>query len=288
MPELPEVEIVRQSLNKKINGKIIKKVIVKNRNLRFKIPLNFTSILKNKRIIKVDRFSKYLIIFLSNDHVCLIHLGMSGTIHLVNKKRKNFITNTSFYHSPTLPKKHNHVEIFFDDLKFIYNDPRRFGYFEIIKNFELLKNKINRFGPEPFSVKFNFNYLHSFLKNKEKNIKNFLLDQRFVSGIGNIYASEILYLSKVKPDKKAKNLTKKELKKILINSKKILSKAINKGGSSIKDFKNISGLEGEYQKDFKVYQRAGLKCKRFNCEGIIKKKNISNRSTFFCNLCQKH
>ena len=288
MPELPEVEIVRQSLNKKINGKIIKKVIVKNRNLRFKIPLNFTSILKNKRIIKVDRFSKYLIIFLSNNHVCLIHLGMSGTIHLVNKKRKNFITNTSFYHSPTLPKKHNHVEIFFDDLKFIYNDPRRFGYFEIIQNFELLKNKINKFGPEPFSVKFNFDYLHSFLKNKEKNIKNFLLDQRFVSGIGNIYASEILYLSKIKPDKKAKNLTKKELKKILINSKKVLSKAINKGGSSIKDFKNISGLEGEYQKDFKVYQRAGLKCKRFNCEGIIKKKNISNRSTFFCNLCQKH
>jgi len=288
MPELPEVEIVRQSLNKKINGKIIKKVIVKNRNLRFKIPLNFSSILKNKRIIKVDRFSKYLIIFLSNDHVCLIHLGMSGTIHLVNKKRKNFITNTSFYHSPTLPKKHNHVEIFFDDLKFIYNDPRRFGYFEIIQNFELLKNKINKFGPEPFSVKFNFDYLHSFLKNKEKNIKNFLLDQRFVSGIGNIYASEILYLSKIKPDKKAKNLTKKELKKILINSKKVLSKAINKGGSSIKDFKNISGLEGEYQKDFKVYQRAGLKCKRFNCEGIIKKKNISNRSTFFCNLCQKH
>ena len=288
MPELPEVEIVRQSLNKKINGKIIKKVIVKNRNLRFKIPLNFTSILKNKRIIKVDRFSKYLIIFLSNDHVCLIHLGMSGTIHLVNKKRKNFITNTSFYHSPTLPKKHNHVEIFFDDLKFIYNDPRRFGYFEIIQNFELLKNKINKFGPEPFSVKFNFDYLHSFLKNKEKNIKNFLLDQRFVSGIGNIYASEILYLSKIKPDKKAKNLTKKELKKILINSKKVLSKAINKGGSSIKDFKNISGLKGEYQKDFKVYQRAGLKCKRFNCEGIIKKKNISNRSTFFCNLCQKY
>ena len=288
MPELPEVEIVRQSLNKKINGKIIKKVIVKNRNLRFKIPLNFTSILKNKRIIKVDRFSKYLIMFLSNDHVCLIHLGMSGTIHLVNKKRKNFITNTSFYHSPTLPKKHNHVEIFFDDLKFIYNDPRRFGYFEIIQNFELLKNKINKFGPEPFSVKFNFDYLHSFLKNKEKNIKNFLLDQRFVSGIGNIYASEILYLSKIKPDKKAKNLTKKELKKILINSKKVLSKAIKKGGSSIKDFKNISGLEGEYQKDFKVYQRAGLKCKRFNCEGVIKKKNISNRSTFFCNLCQKH
>ena len=212
---------------------------------------------------------------------------MSGTIHLVYKKNKNLITNTSFYHSPTLPKKHNHIEIFFDDLKLIYNDPRRFGYFQIIRNFELLKNKLNKFGPEPFSVNFNFQYLDSFLKNKEKNIKNFLLDQRFVSGIGNIYASEILYLSKIRPDKKAKNVTKKELKKILINSKKILSKAIDKGGSSIKDFRNISGSKGEYQNNFKVYQRAGLKCKRSSCKGIIKKKNISNRSTFFCNFCQK-
>ena len=141
MPELPEVEIVRQSLNKKINGKIIKKVIVKNRNLRFKVPLNFSSILENKRIIKVDRFSKYLIIFLSNNYICLIHLGMSGTIHLLHKKNKNLITNTSFYNSPTLPKKHNHIEIFFNDLKFIYNDPRRFGYFQIIKNSKILEIK---------------------------------------------------------------------------------------------------------------------------------------------------
>ena len=275
MPELPEVEIVRQSLNKKINGKTIKKVIVKNRNLRFKIPLNFNSILKNKRIIKVDRFSKYLIIFLSNKYICLIHLGMSGTIHLIHNENKNFKTNTSFYNSPTLPKKHNHIEIFFDDLKLVYNDPRRFGYFKIIKNFELLDIKINKLGPEPFSEKFNFKYLYSFLKNKEKNIKNFLLDQKFISGIGNIYASEILYLSKIKPDKKGKKLTKKELKKILINSKKILLKAIDKGGSSIKNFRNISGSKGGYQNDFKVYQRAGLKCKRSGCKGIItKKKNF--------------
>ena len=212
---------------------------------------------------------------------------MSGTIHLVGKKNKNLNTNASFYHSPILPKKHNHIEIFFDDLKFIYNDPRRFGYFEIIKNPKLLKIKFNKFGPEPFNIKFNFEYLYSFLKNKEKNIKNFLLDQKFVSGIGNIYASEILHLSKINPDKKGKNLTKKELKKILINSKKILSKAINKGGSSIRDFRNISGSKGEYQNNFKVYQRAGFKCKRSSCKGIIKKKNISNRSTFFCNFCQK-
>ena len=125
------------------------------------------------------------------------------------------------------------------------------------------------------------------MKKKEKNIKNFLLDQNFVSGIGNIYASEILYLSKILPDKKAKYLNKKECKKILNNSKKVLLHAIKKGGSSIRDFKNVNGKKGGFQNEFKVYQRDGQKCKRLNCKGIIKKKKISNRSSFFCNFCQK-
>ena len=126
-----------------------------------------------------------------------------------------------------------------------------------------------------------------FLKEKKKNIKNFLLDQKFVSGIGNIYASEILFLSKIHPNKKVYLLTKKECKKLIINSKKILLNAIKKGGSSIRDFKNASGKKGNFQKDFKVYEREGLSCKRFKCNEIIKKKTISNRSTFFCNSCQK-
>ena len=287
MPELPEVEIVRQSLNKKIKQKKVKKVIVRNRNLRFKIPLNFTSFLKDKKIIKVRRFSKYLILCLSNNSYCLLHLGMSGTIHLVNKDKKNFITNTSFYSSPRLPLKHNHVEIIFKDLKIIYNDPRRFGFFQIIKDNSLLKKKLNHLGPEPFNSKFDQKYVYFFLKNKEKNIKSFLLDQSFVSGIGNIYANEILFLSKINPTKKARLLKEKDCKKIVIYSKKVLFNAIAKGGSSIRDFKNISGAKGNFQKDFKVYQRDGLNCKRFECIGIIKKKIISNRSTFFCNTCQK-
>ena len=120
MPELPEVEVVRQSLDKKIKQKKVKKVIIRNRNLRFKIPFNFSASLKNQKIIKVDRFSKYLILHLSNKNYCLIHLGMSGTLHLVFKNKKNFLTNTSFYKSPILPKKHNHIEIIFKNLKMIY------------------------------------------------------------------------------------------------------------------------------------------------------------------------
>ncbi len=287
MPELPEVEIVRQSLNKKIKGKIIKKIIVRNRNLRLKVPTGFEDCLKDQKIIKVNRFSKYLKLFLSNNYICIIHLGMSGTIHLVQNKKKNKITNMSFYHSPFLPKKHNHVEIFFDNLKLVYNDPRRFGFFEIIENYKLLEKRFDKFGPEPFSPKFNSKYIFSFLKGKQKNIKSFLLDQKFVSGIGNIYASEILYLSKIKPDKKGKFLKKEECKKIEINSRIILLDAIKKGGSSIRNFKSIIGKEGNFQKNFKVYQREGLKCKRNKCNGVVKKKNISNRSSFFCNSCQK-
>ena len=97
MPELPEVEVVRQSLHKKINKKKVKKVIIRNRNLRFQIPLNFSSFFKNKTIINVDRFSKYLIFYLSNNSCCLLHLGMSGTVHLVSNNKKDIITNTSFY-----------------------------------------------------------------------------------------------------------------------------------------------------------------------------------------------
>ncbi len=286
MPELPEVEIVRQSLDKKIKQKKVKKVRVRNRNLRWKIPLNFASLLKGKKIVKVKRFSKYLIICFSNGSFCLLHLGMSGTVHLVYNNKKNLITNTSFYNSPFLPKKHNHVEIIFQNFKIVYNDPRRFGFFEIIKDSSLLKKRFAKLGPEPFQYEFNLKYILSFLKGKKKNIKNFLLDQNFVSGIGNIYASEILFLSKINPIKKAYLLNNENCKKIMINSKKVLMNAIKKGGSSIKDFRNISGKKGSFQKDLKVYERNGLTCKRERCSGIIQKKNISNRSTFFCNICQ--
>ena len=286
MPELPEVEIVRQSLEKKVKDKIIQKVLLRNRNLRFKIHSKFRRHILKKRIKNVDRFSKYLIIIFEDMTGFLIHLGMSGTIHLCDLNKKNSFTNTSFYHSPELPKKHNHVEIEFDSVKFIYNDPRRFGYFLTFDNNKELNKKFHNFGPEPFSKSFNLKYITKYLMNKEKNIKNFLLDQNFVSGIGNIYASEILFLSRIKPSKQANLLMIEECKRIRHFSRKVLKDAIKKGGSSIKDFKNISGKKGSFQNSFKVYGRQGLKCKHKNCTGIIQKKIITNRSTFFCNKCQ--
>ena len=287
MPELPEVEIVKQSLAKKIEHKKIKKVIIKNRNLRFKIPQKFEKLLENKIIKKVTRFSKYLILNFSDSSFCLIHLGMSGTIHLVKKNNLSKFTNVSFYNSPNLPKKHNHVEIQFQDLKVIYNDPRRFGFFKFIDNKQELINRFSHLGPEPFFKNFNLNYLLKYFFNKKKDIKSFLIDQKFVSGIGNIYASEILFLCKINPKTYAMKLSKEECKKIIIFSKSVLNKAIQKGGSSIRDFKNTSGENGNFQKEFKVYQRENLDCVRKKCIGKIMKIFISKRSTFFCNTCQK-
>jgi len=287
MPELPEVEVVKQSLDKKIKFQKISDVLVKSRKLRFKVPKNFHLFLKNKKVNKISRKSKYLVFHLNNKTFFIIHLGMSGSIHLVSKKKKISNTNTSFYGPLNLPTKHNHILIIFKNFKFIYNDPRRFGFIKVFKNKRKLVEFFKNIGPEPLSQEFKESYVINYLKNKEKNIKNFLLDQKFVSGIGNIYSSEILYYSQINPLKKGKNLTKFEIKKIIYFSKIVLNRAIKKGGSSIRDFKNTKGLSGSYQKEFKVYQRENSNCLKKYCDGKVIKIIISNRSTFFCNRCQK-
>ena len=282
MPELPEVEVIKQSLDKKIKFQKINKVVVRNRNLRFKISKDFEFFLRNKKINKISRKSKYLIFHLNNNTFFMIHLGMSGTIHLISKKNYYRNTNTSFYGSSNLPAKHNHILIFFQKYQIIYNDPRRFGFIKILKNKKNLEIFFNNIGPEPLNNKFKTSYLYNYLKEKKKNIKSFLLDQKFVSGIGNIYANEILFYCKINPFKQAKYLTKPEIRKIKYFSKLVLNRAIKKGGSSIRDFKNIKGKKGNYQNEFKVYQRESLNCLAKYCYGKIKKKNVSKRSTFFC------
>ena len=287
MPELPEVEIVKRSLKNKVNYKKIKKIIISNRNLRFKIQKNFENILEGRSIIDVRRFSKYIILTLDNYIYCLIHLGMSGTLHLINYRKNEKITNMSFYHSKILPLKHNHIKIKFSKFMIVYNDPRRFGFFKILKNEKKLKNFFKRSGPEANTSDFNLKYIKNKFFNKKKNIKNFLLDQNFVSGIGNIYANEILFYSKINPFKIARNITYKEINKLVKYSKLILNLAIKYGGSSIRDFKNTKGVTGLFQNEFKVYGKENKNCSRKNCQGKISKFFISNRSTFFCNLCQK-
>ena len=287
MPELPEVEIVKRSLKNKVNYKKIKKIIVNNRNLRFKVQKNFENILKGRLITRVSRFSKYIILSLDNNNYCLIHLGMSGTLHLIKHRKKEKITNLSFYHSKILPKNHNHIKIKFSNFTIIYNDPRRFGFFKLLKNKKELKKYFQRSGPEAISSKFNFKYVKFKFINKNKNIKNCLLDQNFVSGIGNIYANEILFYSKISPLKLAKKINNKEIIELVKYTKLVLNLAIKFGGSSIRNFKNTKGDLGLFQNKFKVYDRENKNCSRKNCKGKIIKIFITNRSSFFCKYCQK-
>ena len=287
MPELPEVEIVKRSLKNKVNHKKIKKIIISNRNLRFKVEKNFENLLEGRSITSVSRFSKYIILTLDNHNYCLIHLGMSGTLHLIKYKKEERITNLSFYHSKNLPKKHNHIKIKFSNFTIVYNDPRRFGFFKLLNNKKELIKYFERFGPEATSSKFNFKYIKHKFKNKKKNIKNTLLDQNFVSGIGNIYANEILFYSKISPLKLAKKINNKEIIELVKYTKLVLNLAIKFGGSSIRNFKNTKGGSGLFQNKFKVYDRENKNCSRKNCKGKIIKIFITNRSSFFCKYCQK-
>tara|TARA_Y100000768_G_scaffold368348_1_gene332232 strand:+ start:519 stop:1382 length:864 start_codon:yes stop_codon:yes gene_type:complete len=287
MPELPEVEIVKRSLIKMINGTKIIDIKVKNKNLRYKLPSKLKSQLVNEKIYNISRRSKYLI-FHFKKKLLLVHLGMTGKLLLMNKKNKR-IFKTSFYYDLNILPKHNHVFFTFNNgYILIYNDIRRFGFIKFYKNMDITNiNYLNKLGIEPLSKFFNLNYFKKFTKNKKKNIKNLLMDQTFVSGIGNIYANEALFMSRINPIRSSKGLKNKEIKKLISSLKIVLKFSILKGGSSIRDFKNISGKIGDFQRFFKVYGKENKNCSRISCKGIIKRISISSRSSFYCNICQK-
>ena len=286
MPELPEVEIVKKSLKKNVKDKKILDVIVTNRNLRFKVEKDFEKILKNRKIQNVNRYAKNIILELNGNIYVIIHLGMTGTFHLIrNNVLKN--TNLSFYQSKDLPVKHNHIILIFKKFRVIYNDPRRFGFFKLLKDKESFKLYLNNIGYEPLDKNFNLKYLKKNILFRKKCIKSILLDQKIISGIGNIYANEILFHSGLNPSKKGIKLKDFELKYLYKYSKLVLKKAILKGGSSIRDFRNTEGDKGSFQDNFKVYNKDDHNCPNKKCNYKIKKINISNRSTFYCENCQK-
>ena len=288
MPELPEVEVVKRSLQSFIKGRKIKKITILNRKLRYKIKKNFENDIKNQKIIFTKRRSKFLLLGLEKRNIILIHLGMTGKLFIFNQSSKKLL-KTSFYYENKIDKKHNHLIFKFNrNTSLIYNDVRKFGFIKLIslRNFKK-NNHLIHLGPEPLNKEFNIIYLMKKIRNIKKNVKNFLMDQKNVAGLGNIYVNEILHTSSINPRKISKNLKLDEIKKIIKNTKIILKKAIFLGGSSIRDFKGISGNTGNFQQKFKVYGRDGQLCRKSGCKGIIKKIYISNRSTFHCIKCQK-
>ena len=287
MPELPEVEVVKKSLENKLKNLTIKRVNISNNKLRYKIDSKKFNKIKSQKIISIQRRSKYLLINLNNDTNILAHLGMTGKFFIIDNNKKY---KTSFYY--TLKKnetKHDHVSFFFNKkIKLIYNDVRKFGFLKIFHSKDLLNcSHLIALGPEPLTSDFDQSYFKKYILNKKIKIKDLLMDQNFVAGLGNIYCNEVLFLCKINPTRSVKRINQEEIKKIIKFIKKILKQAILSGGSSIKNFSSTEGKSGKFQQKFNVYGREKLSCRKKKCLGIIKKVYTSNRSSFFCPKCQK-
>jgi formamidopyrimidine-DNA glycosylase len=288
MPELPEVEVVKKSLEDKLKNLTIKRVLINNNKLRYRINNKKFYKIKGLKIESVQRRSKYLLINLSRDLTILAHLGMTGKFFIVDSNNKKY--KTSFYYSiKKNESKHDHITLYLSKgFKLIYNDVRKFGFLKLFESKKVLQCKhLKLLGPEPLTKEFNLKYINKYLLYKKKTIKDLLMDQKFIAGIGNIYCNEVLFLSKIKPYRISCNIKKKELINVIRYTKKILKNSIMQGGSSIKNFADTEGKNGNFQKDFNVYNREKEKCKTKKCLGLIKKIYISSRSSFFCPRCQK-
>jgi formamidopyrimidine-DNA glycosylase len=289
MPELPEVEVVKRSLTKKVQNSIIKEVKINNGKLRYHINKKEIQKIIGLKIIKIKRRSKYLLFFFNKDIIMLVHLGMTGKFFFINEKNTKFKTSFYYHINEKKDQKHDHVVFYLNKKqKLIYNDVRKFGFIKFFNIKNLNKNShLSNLGPEPLEREFTHSYVKNYVKDRNIGVKSIMMDQKFVSGIGNIYANEILFLSKVKPSRKAKSLKDFELKKIVKFTKKILSNSIKFGGSSIKDFSSENGKRGSFQQYFNVYGKKGDSCTNKKCKNKIIRSIISLRATFYCSNCQK-
>ena len=289
MPELPEVEVVKRSLVNKIQNSIVKAVKINDVRLRYRVDKNKIKKIIGLRIKKISRRSKFLLFFFNNKTVMLVHLGMTGKFFFINQKNTKYKTSFYYYINEDKDKKHDRVIFKLSkNRKLIYNDVRKFGFIKFDKKKNVDQNlHLKNLGPEPLEKNFNFSYFKQYIINKNRTIKDILMDQKFISGLGNIYVNETLFFSGIKPTKKVKNLSESEIRKIIKFTKKILSRAITLGGSSIKNFSSDNGKKGSFQQYFSVYGKKGDKCSKKSCSSNIIKIVISNRATFYCNKCQK-
>lgn len=273
MPELPEVETLKLSLQGNIIDLRIIDVEVRRANLRYPIPINLKSEVSNCKILNLHRIAKYLILELDNSKGIIIHLGMSGRFTL---QSSNYII-----------KKHDHIIFHLDNDRYlVFNDARRFGLIDITLLDELRNHKFfKNLGLEPLSDEFSAEYLYKKLSARNIPIKNSLMDNSIVVGIGNIYASESLFLAKISPVRRSRTLSLDEVENLTAAAKNVLAKAIKAGGTTLRDFVSGDSTPGYFKQELFVYSRADQNC--LVCCDIILKMKQSGRATFFCPTCQK-
>lgn len=286
MPELPEVETIVNDLKEKIINKKIIKIDIRLQKIVKNKPNIFRSALLHKAFSQIIRRGKYIFFQInSSEKYLMIHLRMTG--QLIYQKGNKLIAggHSDRKNTLNLPNKQTHLIIYFQDgAQLFYNDQRQFGVVKIIDEIEF--NLIDaRQGVEPLSKDFTFKQFEKIIQNKKKNIKAFLLDQRLVTGIGNIYADEVLFDAGVNPHRKTNDLNQNERKKIYLSIKKIIKKAIKYRGTTFNDYRDAQGNQGNFLNKLKVYGRDGEKCLR--CGNIILKTKLAGRGTRYCKKCQK-
>ncbi|MBS0290438.1 MAG: bifunctional DNA-formamidopyrimidine glycosylase/DNA-(apurinic or apyrimidinic site) lyase [Proteobacteria bacterium] len=269
MPELPEVETTCRGIAPFLIGHIIQNIKVHEPRLRW--PINTRVIqkqLKNQRVLAVSRRAKYIIVSFSTGNL-VIHLGMSGTLAIVNKH--------------TLPRKHDHFECFLNSGKILrFNDPRRFGAVLFEQTDPL--PQLAHLGIEPLDKSFTVDSLYEQTQKHRSNIKTFLMNQRIIVGIGNIYANECLFLAKIHPQTLSYHLSLTQCKQLHRAIQQVLKKAIKSGGTTLKDFYQYDGKPGYFSQALTVYDREDQPC--YRCQSPVKLIQLGQRATYFCSQCQ--
>ena len=271
MPELPEVQTIVSDLKKAIVGKkIVSFESSFTKALKSGTLTDFKKNIIGEKIIGVERIGKNIVINLNSGMTILVHLKMTGQLVSSESPEKT---------------KHLHHCFILNKGSLCFYDIRKFGTLSLIETSQL-KDKFSKLGTDPLSKEFSLEKLKGLLKKApNKPVKALLMEQGLISGIGNIYASEILFDAKIDPRKKSSSLKNKEVEKLLESIKKILKKAILMRGTSVSDYRDASGKKGSFQDVLKVYKKDGQKCP--TCDTIIEKSIIGQRSTFFCPKCQK-
>lgn len=273
MPELPEVETARRGLEPWVVGRQVIDLIVRDRRLRQPIPVGLKRRLKTKRCIGITRRAKYLLLqFEGSEGRLLIHLGMSGSLQIVE--------------TGTPPRKHDHVDLVLEDGRSLrYHDPRRFGLWLWAKAPVADHALLHHLGPEPLSDAFTPQLLFDGSRKRKAAVKNYLMDGRTVVGVGNIYAAESLFAAGIRPGRAAGRVTQAEYALLHQEVRRILAEAIRQGGTTLQDFVGSDGEPGYFAQELWVYGREGAACRR--CKSTLKGKVIGQRASCYCPTCQK-
>ena len=283
MPELPEVETVRRGLQPSMQGGVIKQADVNRPDLRWPFPDDMAKRLTGTTVLALRRRSKYLLVDLSTSETLIIHLGMSGRMTVSGDPLGQF------HHEHPAREKHDHVVFHMENgSRVTFNDARRFGAMDMCRTPMVDDHWLIRdLGPEPLGNEFNAGYLAEKLRGKKSPIKTALLDQRIVAGLGNIYVCEALYRAGISPLRLAGKVSNKRTADLVPIIRDVLSEAIEAGGSSLQDHRQVNGELGYFQHSFKVYDQESQQCGNEGCDALIRRVVQSGRSSFYCPKCQR-